>query len=111
MTRGGLSEQQFRSRARVCELLLKYPNVALLVPNDEARNEIIELYGKDRYEKAQNSLIYTIAEIKGMEYRYVVCCNVLSAYDAMWREIMDEKTSKKTRNSKKINDRRIFCGG
>lgn len=82
---------------RMLKELLKYPNVALLVPNDEARNEIIELYGKDRYEKAQNSLIYTIAEIKGMEYRYVVCCNVLSAYDAMWREIMDEKTSKKTR--------------
>lgn len=29
MTRGGLSEQQFRSRARVCELLLKYPNVEI----------------------------------------------------------------------------------
>jgi len=29
MTRGGLSEQQFRSRARVCELLLKYENVEI----------------------------------------------------------------------------------
>ena len=29
MTRGGLSEQQFRSRARVCELLLAYPNVKI----------------------------------------------------------------------------------
>ena len=29
MTRGGLSEQQFRSRARVCELLLQYPNVKI----------------------------------------------------------------------------------
>ena len=29
MTRGGLSEQQFRSRARVCELLLDYPNVEI----------------------------------------------------------------------------------
>ena len=29
MTRGGLSEQQFRSRARVCELLLQYPNVEI----------------------------------------------------------------------------------
>ncbi len=29
MTRGGLSEQQFRSRARVCELLLAYPNVEI----------------------------------------------------------------------------------
>ena len=29
MTRGGLSEQQFRSRARVCELLLEYPNVQI----------------------------------------------------------------------------------
>lgn len=28
-TRGGLSEQQFRSRARVCELLLEYPNVEI----------------------------------------------------------------------------------
>ena len=29
MTRNGLSEQQFRSRARVCELLLDYPNVEI----------------------------------------------------------------------------------
>ena len=29
MTRGGLSEQQFRSRARVCELLLDCPNVEI----------------------------------------------------------------------------------
>ncbi|MGN0773294.1 MAG: hypothetical protein ACI4MP_05825 [Candidatus Ventricola sp.] len=29
MTRNGLSEQQFRSRARVCELLLEYPNVQI----------------------------------------------------------------------------------
>ncbi len=29
MTRGGLSEQQFRTRARVCELLLSYPNVEI----------------------------------------------------------------------------------
>ena len=29
MTRCGLSEQQFRSRARVCELLLEYPNVRI----------------------------------------------------------------------------------
>lgn len=29
MTRGGLSEQQYRSRTRVCELLLDYPNVEI----------------------------------------------------------------------------------
>ena len=29
MTRGGLSEQQYRSRARVCELLLEYDNVEI----------------------------------------------------------------------------------
>lgn len=77
--------------------LLKYPNVALLVPNDNIRNQIIDLYGEKKYHNAQNSLIYTIAEIKGMEYRYVVCCNVLSTYDSMWNEIMGERTAKKTR--------------
>lgn len=77
--------------------LLKYPSVALLVPNDNVRNQIINLYGEEKYRNAQNSLIYTIAEIKGMEYRYVVCCNVLSAYDSMWNEIMGERTAKKTR--------------
>ena len=77
--------------------LLKYPSVALLVPNDNVRNQIINLYGEEKYRNAQNSLIYTIAEIKGMEYRYVVCCNVLSAYDSMWKEIMGERTAKKTR--------------
>ena len=77
--------------------LLKYPSVALLVPNDNVRNQIINLYGEEKYRNAQNSLIYTIAEIKGMEYRYVVCCNVLSAYDSMWKEIMGERIAKKTR--------------
>ncbi len=77
--------------------LLKYPSVALLVPNDNVRNQIINLYGEEKYRNAQNSLIYTIAEIKGMEYRYVVCCNVLSAYDSMWNEIMGQRTAKKTR--------------
>ena len=28
-TRGGLAEQQYRSRARVCELLIEYPNVEI----------------------------------------------------------------------------------
>ena len=29
MTRGGISEQQYRSRARLCEFLLSYPNVEI----------------------------------------------------------------------------------
>lgn len=82
---------------RVLGELLKYPNVALLVPSDKVRKQIINIYGEEEYKSKKNSLIYTIAEIKGMEYKYVVCCNVLSAYDMMWREIMDEKTEKKTR--------------
>ena len=77
--------------------LLKYPNVALLVPNDNIRNQIINLYGEKEYRSAQNSLIYTIAEIKGMEYRYVVCCDILSAYDKMWKDIMNGNTNKTTR--------------
>ena len=77
--------------------LLKYPSVALLVPNGEIRDRIIKLYGEEEYRKAQNSLIYTIAEIKGMEYRYVVSCDVLSAYDKMWQNIMNDNANRITR--------------
>lgn len=77
--------------------LLKYPSVALLVPNGEIRDRIIKLYGEDEYRNAQNSLIYTIAEIKGMEYRYVVSCDVLSAYDRMWQNIMNDNANRTTR--------------
>ena len=75
--------------------LLKYPRVAVLVPNEETKNYLIDFIGKELYEKADNKIIYYISEIKGMEYRYVFCFNMLSSYQALWKQILESNIARK----------------
>lgn len=77
--------------------LIKYPNVAILVPNDKCRQKLIDNFGRKDFEEQKNSFIYTVSEIKGMEYRYVVSFDMLTEYNDLWKEITSGKTNKKTR--------------
>lgn len=79
------------------EGLIRFPNVAILVPNEKNRQDLIEQYGREKYEQAKNAFIYTVSEIKGMEYKYVVCYNMLTDYNDMWQIITSGRASKKTR--------------
>ncbi len=79
------------------EGLIRFPNVAILVPNEKNRQDLIERFGREKYEQAKNAFIYTVSEIKGMEYKYVVCYNMLTDHNDMWKIITSGRASKKTR--------------
>lgn len=75
--------------------VMLYPSTAVLVPNSGTREYLINLFGKENYEKAKVSKIFTVAEIKGMEYKYVVCFNIISKYFDVWKQILEDKDIKK----------------
>ena len=66
--------------------LSKFPSTALLVPNIITRDKLIKIFEEDNGEY-NTPFIYTVSEIKGMEYRYVVCYNLISEYADRWKEI------------------------
>ena len=47
--------------------LMNYPGVAVLVPNKDIKRSLIEMVGSDTYSQCPD-FIWTVAEIKGMEY-------------------------------------------
>lgn len=77
--------------------MLRFPNVSVLVANDFARESLIKDFGKEEYDKANNPIIRTVAEIKGMEYKFVVCHNLVNSFVDPWNEIMDGLASRGTR--------------
>lgn len=76
---------------------MQKPNVVVLVPTEKERQTIINNFGKDEYESYNNPIISTVSEIKGMEYKFVVCFNLISNYTERWNEILSGDSKKKTR--------------
>lgn len=76
-------------------LLIEYPNVAIIVASEKEKNQLIKLYGEDKYNAADNPIIFHVAEIKGMEYQYVVCMNIVSSHIDSWDLIFNSSESKK----------------
>lgn len=63
--------------------IVKYPQVAVLVPDSKTKERLAKLVETaDRPE-----FIFTVEEIKGMEYDYVVCYNMISDYQDQWNSI------------------------
>lgn len=81
----------------ILESLLQKPNVVVLVANEIERQTIIENFGKEKYESYNFPIISTVSEIKGMEYKYVVCFNLVSNYSERWEEILSGASKKQTR--------------
>lgn len=77
--------------------LLQKPNVILLVASEIERQAIIENYGRDKYYSANSQIISTVSEIKGMEYKYVVCFNLINTFAERWKEILSGLAKKQTR--------------
>ena len=65
--------------------IIKYPQVAVLVPDIINKKFLLE-YVKD-YERPD--FIFTVDEIKGMEYDYVVCFNLFDYYYDEWQSIIN----------------------
>ena len=69
--------------------IIKYPQVAVLVP-DMATKELLLGYVKE-FERPD--FIFTVDEIKGMEYDYVVCYNLIDYYYDEWRNLTETDIS------------------
>lgn len=76
--------------------LMKYPSTVILVADESEKTRLIDLYGKTNYEINKVSKIFTVAEIKGMEYKYVVCFNLFNKYIDIWNSLMQKIVGKKT---------------
>lgn len=70
--------------------ILKYPQVAVLVPDNQTRDDLLEII--KGYERPD--FIFTVDEIKGMEYDYVVCYNLISYYQQFWNNIITTNIKK-----------------
>lgn len=55
---------------------------ALVVPNEDMKNSLIKKYSEAA------SRIFTIYEIKGLEYENIICYNIISAYKNLWEEML-----------------------
>ncbi len=86
------------SRSNIIGLLrtmAQYPRVALLVPNSSTKDYLINMMGVDEYENSVAPFIFSVEEIKGMEYAYVVCFNLSSQYNEIWNRILNKKDARK----------------
>ena len=71
--------------------LLLYPDVVLIVADNKMKEQLIAEYGSEKYEAANNPIISTVPEIKGMEYKYVVLYNLIGQNEPRWKEILEGK--------------------
>ena len=87
------SEENMKSLAAE---MMKFPGTAFLVPDEMTKNEVIKRFiGKEEYERAGTPFVHTVAEVKGMEYTYVVCCNLFGKHIDKWNEILSPEHRKK----------------
>ncbi len=82
----------------LCELI-QYPKAVILVPDqnkksliinkiERLKNRIIDRIGEARYNARVKSAVFTVAEIKGMEYEYVLCFDLIGTYLEAWKKIL-----------------------
>ena len=77
------------------EECVKYPSVVILVPDDATRNYAIRCLGEDYYKQQGLNFIYTVSEIKGMEYSYVIAFNLIGKYCSIWNKMLTSEIAKK----------------
>ena len=79
--------------------LMPYPKAVFLVPDQAAKDRLLGLIsqqkdaiisriGVDRYNARSKSAVFTVAEIKGVEYKYVVCFDLIGTYIKIWQKIL-----------------------
>ena len=69
---------------------------AIIVSDDDERKRISEISGvKHR--------IFTVGEIKGLEYRDIICCNLISKHLTAWERILSGEVKQDQRYRKYFN--------
>ena len=82
----------------ICELI-PYPRAVFLVPDQSAKDGLLSLInqqkdsittriGEDKFIARLKSAVFTVAEIKGVEYEYVVCYDLIGTYIKIWQKIL-----------------------
>ena len=80
----------------ICELI-QYPKAVILVPDQNSKTNILKkieqlkdkkLISEDTYDVRSNNAVFTVAEIKGVEYEFVLCLDLISAYKGEWQKII-----------------------
>ena len=61
-------------------VLSKYPGTVVLVPDVKTKTRLRE--------KTGNKSVFTVSEIKGMEYSYVLCCDLFGTFADIWNRIL-----------------------
>ena len=85
---------------RLIDKLLEYPGAMILVPDTETKKRLIAEYGQEKYKKKKHDIISTVSDIKGMEYKYIVCYNLTGKFSDKWNEICEYGIAKKNTKSR-----------
>ena len=86
------------SEKNIADMLDKmkdYSSTAFLVPDEQSKQQAISVLGEDVYKDNKNPFIHTVAEIKGMEYAYVVCFDLFGRHRDVWNNIFSPEHKKK----------------
>lgn len=80
--------------------LMPYPKAVFLVPDqstkeflkdkiNQLKDSIIIRIGEDKFNARLKSAVFTVAEIKGVEYEYVVCFDLIGNNINVWQTILE----------------------
>lgn len=80
--------------------LMPYPKAVFLVPDqstyeflmdkiNQLKDSIIDRIGEDKFNARLKSAVFTVAEIKGVEYEYVVCFDLIGKNINVWQTILE----------------------
>jgi tetratricopeptide (TPR) repeat protein len=88
-------------KALINEIAL-YPDVVILVASDFEKEHLRSLINTCSIDKEDLKMlkIYSIAEIKGMEYEYVVCFNMINAFKPILQKFFSENGIRKDKETK-----------
>lgn len=75
--------------------VMKYPRIAVLVSSERTKQKLINIIGPDKYKDYNADFIFTLSEIKGMEYQYIVCIDLFEDFLSSWNEIVANDLCKK----------------
>ncbi len=63
----------------------EFSYVAILVPDEETKKVYLKKW------EFLNTMIFTLSEIKGLEYQFVICCNMISSNFDTWCRILSSQ--------------------
>ena len=74
------------------QTLSERANACIIVANDDSKQKVSQMLGGDPVN------LFTIQEIKGLEFEYVFCYNLVTSYQEGWDEIFAEKAKKSSKH-------------